>query len=327
MDYRPLGRTGLTVSVAGLGCGGNSRLGLGRGKSEAEAVALVRAALDEGVTFFDTAEAYGTEHILGQAFTPAEHARVVISTKSRILRGTDRLSAAEVVTNLEASLRRLKRERVDVFLFHGIAPHHYDYVRGALAPALLAEKQKGKIGHLGLSETGPGDPGQTMLQRALSDPVWEVMMLAFHMMNQGARRDIFPRSMAQGVGTLLMFVVRNIFSRPGLLAETMRRLAAEGKVPAELAARDNPLDFLIHDGGATSLIDAAYRFARHEPGADVVLFGTSDTAHLRTNVASIVAPPLPAADVARLYDLFGHLRGVGLDLPDGVRAPEKAGSA
>lgn len=325
MEYKPLGHTGLTVSVAGLGCGGNSRLGLGRGKSDAEAVGLVRAALDEGVTFFDTAEAYGTEHILGEAFTPAEQARVVISTKSRVLRGTERLTAAEVVANLEASLRRLKRERVDVFLFHGVGPQHYDFVRKELAPALLAEKQKGKLGHLGLSETGPGDPGQTMLQRALDDPIWEVMMLAFHMMNQGARRDIFPRSMQQGVGTLLMFVVRNIFSRPGLLAETMRKLASEGKVPAHLAGRDDPLDFLIHEGGASSLLDAAYRFARHEPGADVVLFGTSDIAHLRTNIASIVAPPLPAADVTRLYELFGHLRSVGLDLPDRVQAQGKAG--
>lgn len=150
-------------------------------------------------------------------------------------------------------------------------------------------------------------------------------MLAFHMLNQGARRHVFPRSEAQGVGTLLMFVVRNIFSRPGLLAGTMRKLAAEGKVPADLAARDSPLDFLIHEDGASSLLDAAYRFARHEPGADVILFGTSDIGHLRTNIASIAAPPLPAADTAKLYELFGHLRGVGLDLPDHVAAQRAPG--
>ena len=67
MDYVPFGRTGLSVSVAGLGCGGNSRLGLGRGKSEAEAVRLIRAAHDLGVTLFDTAEAYGTEGVVGEA--------------------------------------------------------------------------------------------------------------------------------------------------------------------------------------------------------------------------------------------------------------------
>ena len=60
MQYTTLGRTGLRVSVAGLGCGGNSRLGLGAGRSEQEAIALVRCAIDLGVNFFDTAEAYGT---------------------------------------------------------------------------------------------------------------------------------------------------------------------------------------------------------------------------------------------------------------------------
>ena len=325
MQFTKLGNTGLTVSVAGLGCGGNSRLGLGRGKTDAEAVALVKAARDEGVTYFDTAEAYGTEHILGQAFSPAERAQVVISTKSRIMKGQERMTAAEVVGNLDGSLKRLKTDCVDVFLFHGIAPRHYDYVRDELAPTLEAEQRKGKLKFLGLSETSPNDPEQTMLQRALDDPRWRVFMLGFHMLNQGARRDVFPRTMAQGVGTLLMFVVRNIFSKPGLLAETVRGLVAEGKLPSDLAAKDNPLDFLMHTGGAASLTDAAYRFARHQAGTDVVLFGTSDIGHMRTNVASILAPPLPAEDVSRLHALFGHLRGVGLDVPDHMKAPAKAG--
>jgi L-galactose dehydrogenase len=67
MDYVNLGRTGLKVSVAGLGCGGFSRLGLGTGKSRAEAVALVRQALDMGVNLLDTAAVYGTEAVVGEA--------------------------------------------------------------------------------------------------------------------------------------------------------------------------------------------------------------------------------------------------------------------
>ena len=139
-------------------------------------------------------------------------------------------------------------------------------------------------------------------------------MLAYNMMNQGARRDIFPRTQHKGIGTLLMFVVRNIFSQPALLAQTMRDLASAGKIPKELAT-STPLDFLIHEGGATSMTDAAYRFARHEPGVDIVLFGTGKSAHLRSNIASILSPPLPRADTGRLYKLFAHLKGVGLDLP------------
>ncbi|MGB7037690.1 MAG: hypothetical protein WBD71_19440, partial [Xanthobacteraceae bacterium] len=57
----------------------------------------------------------------------------------------------------------------------------------------------------------------------------------------------------------------------------------------------------------------AYRFVRHEPGVDVVLFGTGNVEHLRSNLASLLKPPLPQADRERLAALFGHLKGVGLD--------------
>ena len=68
--------------------------------------------------------------------------------------------------------------------------------------------------------------------------------------------------------------------------------------------------------GAESVIDAAYRYCRHVPGADVVLFGTSNPNHVRRNVESILRPPLPAEDVAYLQEVFGALTGVGLDKPD-----------
>ena len=315
MQYTTLGATGLKASVAGLGCGGNSRIGLGAGLSEAQSVALVREAFDLGVTLFDTAEAYGTEHILGAAFTPSERARVVISTKSRIMRGTAPMTAAEVVANLDASLARLRTDHVDLFLLHGVGPGQYAHAREVIAPALLAEQAKGKLRHLGLSETSPNDPEQRMLQRALADRTGGVVMLAFHMLNQGARRDVFPLTQKHGVATLLMFVVRNIFSQPGVLAASIARLVADGKLPPECAGSNDPLGFLVGAGGVESLVDAAYRYARHEPGADVILFGTSSSAHLRANIASILRPPLAAGDRARLAEMFGHLRGVGLDMP------------
>jgi hypothetical protein len=112
-----------------------------------------------------------------------------------------------------------------------------------------------------------------------------------------------------------MFAVRNIFSQPGKLAATLRELAAEGQVAAVLADSDDPLGFLVHEGGATSVVDAAYRYVRHEPGVDVVLFGTGSPAHLKTNIDSLLKPPLPEADHRKLGELFGHLVGVGLDAP------------
>lgn len=319
MQYTTLGRTGLQVSVAGLGCGGNSRIGLGSGLTEAESVDLVRAALARGITFFDTAESYGTEHILGAAFAPSERERLVISTKSRYQRGDAFLTGDEIAANLHASLARLKTDYVDVFLLHGLAPAHYDRAIAVYLPVLLREQERGRIRHIGLSETAPRDPEQTMLRRAAGEPAWGVFMLAFHMLNQGARHHLLPDTRAKGIGTLAMFVVRNIFSRPGLLAETCRALSAAGHLDPKLATED-PLAFLVHAGGADSLTDAAYRYARHQPGIDVVLFGTSNRAHLDQNVDSILRPPLPAADVEQLNRLFGHLKGVGLDLPDRAAA-------
>ena len=318
MQYTTLGKTGLKVSVAGLGCGGNSRIGLGTGLSEAQSVALVREALDLGVNFLDTAAAYETEGVVGKAIKGRPRDSVVISTKSHAT-----LGPRPVLANLDNSLRQLDTDYVDVFHLHGLGPAAYDRAMGEIVPALLREKEKGKLRHLAVSETGPRDPEHTMLARAVEEPCWEVFMLGFSMMHQNARKPVLPRTREKGIGTLCMFAVRNIFTKPDVLKKTFAELAAEGKVPAALAAADNPLGFLVHAGGAESVVDAAYRFARHEPGIDVVLFGTGNVAHLRSNIASILRPPLPAADVAKLHDLFGRLVGVGLDLPDRMQAAQK----
>ena len=315
MDYTQLGRTGLTVSVAGLGCGGSSRLGLTAGKSRAESVAVVRRALDLGVTFFDTAEAYGTEEILGEALRGAARDGAIVSTKTQARRRGVLRTPEDVAAGLDGSLRRLGFERVDLFLLHAVAPGDYETARDRLRPVLERAREAGKVGHIGLSETAPRDPRHETLGRALADGGWEAVMLAFHMMNQNARERVFPAAAARGVGTLIMFAVRAIFSDPAYLARTMAGLAAAGRVPAELGATERPLDVLVRPDGARSVIDAAYRYARHEPGADVVLFGTGDPAHVEANVASILRPPLPRIDRERLAAWFGALEGVGLDLP------------
>jgi aryl-alcohol dehydrogenase-like predicted oxidoreductase len=319
MQYTTLGRTGLKVSVAGLGAGGFSRLGLGTGGSEADAINIIRAALDLGVNLFDTAAAYGTEPVLGKGLRGVSRDKVVICTKAPFGVSNPNASPESAVTSLERSLRELGTDYIDVYQLHGVAPRGYDHAFQVIAPALLREKEKGKFRHLGITETAPGDPEHDMLRRAAADGVWDVAMIAFHMMHQNARTRAFPLTMQHRVGTLLMFAVRNIFSRPERLAATLRELAADGLVPQALADSPDPLGFLVHAdahaGGASSLIDAAYRFVRHEPGVDVVLFGTGDPAHLRSNIASLLKPPLPEADRARLAQLFGRLAGVGLDAP------------
>jgi len=313
MQYTTLGRTGLRVSVAGLGCGGFSRLGLSTGKTEAEAIAVVRAALDEGINLLDTAAPYGTEHIVGQAIEGRRDA-VVVATKASVFRRGTPIPAAEVVASLDNSLRQLRTDVIDVFQCHAVRPEMYQHVREAIVPALQQEQKKGKFRFLGITETAE-DPEHRMLADAVADGVWDTAMIAFHMMCQNARRSVFPATHTARVGTLLMFAVRSIFARPERLAATVKDLAAAGKVPAWLAESEDPLGFLVHAGGASSVTDAAYRYARHEPGVDVVLFGTGEISHVKSNVESIVKPALPEADRQKLAELFGHLVGVGLDIP------------
>ncbi len=313
MQYTTLGKTGLRVSVAGLGTGGFSRMGLKSGRTEDESARLVLGAIDLGVNFIDTAPAYGTEGVVGKALKSVPRDKVVVATKSSVQRAGEWWTPERMVESLDNSLRLLGTDHVDVFNLHGVEPQMYDYALNTLGPALAAQKQKGKIRHIGLTENPIVDFTNETLKRALRDPIWEVFMVGFHMMHQGARGNVFAVTREKGIGTLLMFAVRSIFADPPRVAREMKALAAKGLVEKWLGESDDPLGFLIHEHGAANMIEAAYRFARHEPGVDVVLFGTGDADHLRTNVASLLKPPLPEADRAKLAGLFGHLKGVGLD--------------
>jgi aryl-alcohol dehydrogenase-like predicted oxidoreductase len=315
MDYTTLGRTELRVSVAGLGCGGFSRLGLGTGGDEAGAIGIIRQAIELGVNLFDTAAAYSTEAVLGTAIKTVPRDHVIVCTKAPFSWSSGRADPIGIVASLDNSLRQLDTDYIDVYQLHGVPPANYDHALEQLAPVLLREREKGKFRFLGITETAPNDLQHDMLHRAAADGVWDVAMVGFSMLHQNARARVFPLTQEHRVGTLLMFAVRNIFSQPGRLAQAMRELVADGQVAAELTESDDPLGFLVHDGGASSVVDACYRYVRHEPGVDVVLFGTGNPAHLKTNIGSILKPPLPDADRRRLGELFGHLVGIGLDAP------------
>lgn len=314
MQYTTLGKTGLRVSVAGLGTGGFSRLGLKTGKSEDEAARLIHEAVALGINFIDTAPSYGTEGVVGRALKTIPRDQVVIATKAQIRGGA---GAAHVAASIDSSLRVMGTDYIDVFNLHGIEEQEYDHAM-SVVPALLEAKRKGKIRHIGITENPITDFTNAMLKRAVNDSVWEVYMVGFHMMHQGARTNVFPLTREKGIGTLLMFAVRSIFADPPRVKREMKELAAKGLVDNWLGEVDDPLGFLMHEGGAANMIEAAYRYARHEPGVDVVLFGTGDAAHLRTNVESLLKPPLPESDRAKLAKLFGHLAvGVGLDSHQG----------
>ena len=315
MQYTTLGKTGLQVSVAGLGCGGYSRLGLSTGRSKAQSIALVQQAIDHGVNFIDTARNYRTEAIVGQALKGRNRDELVISTKATLADDAGRKPPAQVVSELEASLRKMDLTTVDVFHLHGVQSSVYDYAVQKVVPALLREQEKGKFRFLGITEVPPKDHHHQTLERAVQQDCFDVVMVAFHLMHQSAREKIFKHTLTTGIGVLNMFVVRLLFSHPGRLNQVVTRLVNEGKLPTWLAEADDPLGFLIYPDGARTIIDAAYRYCRHEPGTDVILFGTGNPTHLRSNIDSILSDPLPAADLQQIKELFGALEDVGLDAP------------
>ena len=320
MQYTTLGKTGLQVSVAGLGCGGYSRLGQTTGRSEAQSIALVQQAIDLGVNFIDTARNYRTEAIVGRALKGRNRDELVVSTKTTLADDTGRKPPAQVIRELETSLRKMDLTFVDVFHLHGVQPSVYDHAVDKIVPALLREQEKGKFRFLGITEVPPKDPHHQTLERAVQQDCFDVVMVAFHLMHQSAREKIFKHTLVKGIGVLNMFAVRLLFSEPGRLNHVVTQLVNEGKLPVWLAETEDPLDFLIHPDGAHTIIDAAYRYCRHEPGTDVILFGTGSPTHLRSNIDSILSSPLPAADLQQIKELFGALEDVGLDAP-GQQSP------
>ena len=156
MKNRELGKSGLKVSALGLGCMGLS-FGYGPATEKSLALKLIRDAYDKGVTFFDTAEAYGpfeNEKLLGEALEPFRK-KVVIATKFGFKEGIPGKgldSRPERIREVsEASLKRLNTDVIDLFYQHRVDPNvPIEEVAGTVKD-LIAE---GKIKHFGLSEAG-----------------------------------------------------------------------------------------------------------------------------------------------------------------------------
>jgi aryl-alcohol dehydrogenase-like predicted oxidoreductase len=257
MKYHPLGRTGLTVSAAGLGCGGPSRLGLGRGGSTSDAIRLIHRAFDLGITLLDTAPAYGTEEIVGEALGGHRETTVVVTKVSPLDRTTGHpLDAAGLQHSLDESLRRLRTERVDVLLLHGVGAPLYAHCRDVLLPALRSARDAGKCRSFGLTEAYESDLEHRMLHLALEDDLWDCIMMGVNAVNPSARDMLLPRTRYKDVGVLVMRSARD-------------------------ALRDTPPDEAVRRARD------AYKFCGALPGVHAVLVGTSSPAHLEANVAAI----------------------------------------
>jgi aryl-alcohol dehydrogenase-like predicted oxidoreductase len=288
MEYNILGRTGLKVSVAGLGCGGPSRLGL----------------RDNTI---DTAESYGTEPVIGKAIAGVAREDLIISTKKTLPPADHPNPAAEIRRGLEQSLKLLNTEYIDIYHLHGVEPNDYLFAKERLMPPLVKLRDQGKIRFTGITEAFVPDPAHRMLERGLREDLWDVIMVGFNLLNPSARKRVLPLTRKKRIGVLNMFAVRRALSQPERLKTLCGELVKKRVIRADVLDADDPLGFMLRESGATTLPEAAYRFCRHEPGVDVVLTGTGNPEHLRANVASILKPPLPEAVLTRLEALFGSV--------------------
>ena len=315
MQTTEFGKTSATVSVVGLGCGGHSRLGQASGASAKSSADVVRTALDLGITFIDTAPAYGTEEIVGDGLAGRRES-VMLSTKTQIVKpgasvlDDDYKDPEDLVADVEQSLRHLKTDYIDVYQLHGVMLRQYAHCRDNLVPVLERMREQGKIRYLGLTERFIYDPPHEMLTRALDDDCWDVVMTGFNMINPSARSRVFARTQQNRVATLVMFAVRRALSNADALKKLIGQMIEAGVLKSGDVDADDPLGFVREGGDVSGLVEAAYRFCRHEPGANVILTGTGSIEHLKENVASIQGNELPQETADRLQALFGEVDSV-----------------
>src|SRR5512141_1137788 len=202
MKRRKLGTSGLEVSALGLGCMGMS-FSYGPPKDKQEMTALLRAAVERGVTFFDTAEVYGpfiNEELVGEALAPFRK-QVVIATKFGFdLSGSDTRPGAAGLNSrpehikqaVEGSLKRLKVQAIDLLYQHRVDPNvPIEDVAGAVKELI----QQGKVKHFGLSEAGV----QTIRRAHAVQPV-AALQSEYSLWWREPEKEILPTLEALGIG-------------------------------------------------------------------------------------------------------------------------------
>jgi aryl-alcohol dehydrogenase-like predicted oxidoreductase len=197
MEKRQLGKSGLEVSALGLGCMGLS-FGYGPATNKNEGISLIRTAFERGVTFFDTAEAYGpftNEELLGEALEPFRD-QVVIATKFGFEGGDSKgglNSKPETIRAfVEESLKRLRTDRIDLLYQHRVDPQvPIEDVAGAVKELI----QAGKVKHFGLSEAG----AQTIRRAHAVQPV-AALQSEYSLWFREPEHEILPTLEELGIG-------------------------------------------------------------------------------------------------------------------------------
>jgi aryl-alcohol dehydrogenase-like predicted oxidoreductase len=312
MDQRPLGRTGLTVSMLGFGCGEVGGL-MTRGTA-AERDRAVRTAVDHGVTYFDTAADYGggvSEENLGRALR-GRSADPVVGTKVGITGLGTADVAASIMTSADRSLARLGRDRLDLLQLHywvsagenrGRLPAAErmltaERILSDAVPALQRLRELGKVRAFGFS--GIGDRGGVL--RLIDADRFGTVQLPFNALNPSGMVRLPPesgvpdlgqaivRAAGRGTGVLAVRVLAGgalsgSLARPAGSAESVHPIASASYESDVAAARR--LIPLVQEGRARDLIDLAVRFAITPREVASAVLGISEIGELESAVASV----------------------------------------
>jgi aryl-alcohol dehydrogenase-like predicted oxidoreductase len=323
VEYQPLGRTALRISRLGFGCGNIGGL-MVRGTAADQERAVARA-VELGITYFDTAPMYGdgeSETNLGRVLSVLRP-DIVLATKAPAdpqLRG--RLGAA-IAASVETSLRRLRRERVDVLQLHtavtlagGNGTLDVAAVVDEVIPAFEALRAAGKIGFYGFSGTGEA----AALPPLIDTGSFDVFQVIYNILNPSAAdatsprvgpdyANVLERATAQRMGAVGIRVLAG-----GALSGGTERhpIGSQRVVPMGTATeyaddleRARRLLPLVSEGHAGSLTEAALRFAITPPAISAALVGFSDIAQIEAAVAAVNNGALPRATLDRIAELLG----------------------
>jgi L-galactose dehydrogenase len=310
MQYRTLGRTGLDVSILGLGSGGASMLGQRYELPISESTRLVRHALDAGVNFLDTAPGYGeSEDLLGQALVGVPRDRYVLCSKFApiTLPNFTHQDPGDVRPSIETSLRRLGTDYLDVFYLHNVNWSEYASDRDRFLPELRAARDAGLIRYIGITEDYGHDHQHEMARRAIADGVWDVLMVGLNVLSPFAITSVLPAARAVEIGIVVMCAVRSVLTDPGLVSAQLRDWQGEGVLAADALDADAGLSWLLDDD-TSDVASAAYKFAALDAAVGSVLTGTARVEHFDDNLRAILGRPLPAATYQRVLDLFGPIQ-------------------
>jgi aryl-alcohol dehydrogenase-like predicted oxidoreductase len=323
MQMRTFGRSGLQLSALGFGCGAVGGL-MVRGDPRDQERAVARA-IATGVNYFDTAVQYGngeSEKNLGRALKALRPANFAVGTKVRLPAADFGRIADAVTQSLEASLRRLGLDRVDIFHLHNAISENgggqtldIGQVLGDVVPAFERLRGQGKIRFLGLTAVGD----TAALHQAIDSRAFDSAQVVYNMLNPSAAvalpanypaQDyglLFDRTRAAGVGVIAIRVLAG-----GALSGSAERHPIASPPPEPIGSamsydadrlRARRLMPLVKEGFAASLTEASVRFALSHPAIGTILVGMATPQQFEDALAAVEKGPLPPAALERLTTL------------------------